>query len=80
MGVFIRASISEKRKHRFRIGHAAHRELAHSCTPEQAKKMASVSDGAIVGSAIVKIVAKYGKECIPEVEKYVKEMKAAVEI
>ena len=49
-------------------------------TPEQAKKMASVSDGAIVGSAIVKIVAKYGKECIPEVEKYVKEMKTAVEI
>ena len=49
-------------------------------TPEQAKKMASVSDGAIVGSAIVKIVAKYGKECIPEVERYVKEMKAAVEI
>jgi len=49
-------------------------------TPEQAKKMASVSDGAIVGSAIVKIVAKYGKECIPEVEKYMKEMKAAVEI
>ena len=49
-------------------------------TPEQAKKMASVSDGAIVGSAIVKIVAKYGKKCIPEVEKYVKEMKAAVEI
>ena len=48
-------------------------------TPEQAKKMASVSDGAIVGSAIVKIVAKYGKECIPEVEKYVKERKAAVE-
>ena len=33
------------------------------------KKLASVSDGAIVGSAIVKIVAKYGKECIPEVEK-----------
>ena len=49
-------------------------------TPEQAKKMASVSDGAIVGSAIVKLVAKYGKKCIPEVEKYVKEMKAAVEI
>ena len=48
-------------------------------TPEQAKKMASISDGAIVGSAIVKIVAKYGKECVPEVEKYVKEMKAAVD-
>lgn len=47
-------------------------------TPEQAKKMASVSDGAIVGSAIVKIVAKYGRECIPEVIKYVKTMKEAV--
>lgn len=30
-------------------------------TPEQAKKMASQSDGAIVGSAIVKIIEKYGK-------------------
>ena len=30
--------------------------------PEQAKAMASISDGAIVGSAIVKIVEKYGKE------------------
>lgn len=47
-------------------------------TPQQAKKMASVSDGAIVGSAIVKIVAKYGKNCIPEVVKYVRSMKAAV--
>ncbi len=41
--------------------------------------MARVSDGAIVGSAIVKIVAKYGKECVPEVAEYVKKMKAAVE-
>ena len=31
-------------------------------TPEQAKKMAAVSDGAIVGSAIIKIMEKYGKE------------------
>lgn len=31
-------------------------------TPEQAKKMASQSDGAIVGSAIIKIVEKYGKD------------------
>ena len=29
-------------------------------TPEQAVKMASASDGAIVGSAIVKIIEKYG--------------------
>lgn len=31
-------------------------------TPEQAKKMASQSDGAIVGSAIIKIIEKYGKD------------------
>ena len=47
-------------------------------TPEQAGKMAAVSDGAIVGSAIVKLLAKYGKDAPPEVGKYVKEMKAGV--
>lgn len=31
-------------------------------TPEQAKKMASQSDGAIVGSTIIKIIEKYGKD------------------
>ena len=48
-------------------------------TPEQAYAMAKVSDVAIVGSAIVKIVAKYGKDCVPYVAEYVKEMKAAVD-
>ncbi len=47
-------------------------------TPEQAKAMAAVSDGAIVGSAIVKIIAKYGEKAAPEVYKYVKSMKEAV--
>lgn len=47
-------------------------------TPEQAKKMAVVSDGAIVGSAIVKIVAQYGTESVPYVAEYVRSMKAAV--
>lgn len=47
-------------------------------TPEQAKKMAAVSDGAIVGSAIVKIIAKYGAEAAPELYRYVKDMKEAV--
>lgn len=47
-------------------------------TPEQAKKMAAVSDGVIVGSAIVKLVAKYGKDCIEPVCEYVKEMKSAI--
>lgn len=47
-------------------------------TPEQAKKMAAFSDGAIVGSAIVKLCAKYKEECVPYVAAYVKEMKEAV--
>ena len=47
-------------------------------TPDQAKAMAAVSDGAIVGSAIVKIIAKYGDQAAPELYKYVKSMKEAV--
>lgn len=47
-------------------------------TPEQAKAMAEVSDGAIVGSAIVKIIAQYGEKAAPEVYRYVKSMKDAV--
>nr|WP_294526854.1 tryptophan synthase subunit alpha [uncultured Blautia sp.] len=47
-------------------------------TPEQAKKMAEQSDGAIVGSAIVKLCAKYGKDCVPYVKEYVKSMKDAI--
>ena len=47
-------------------------------TPEQARKMASVSDGAIVGSAIIKILARYGKDAAPYVGEYVRSMKDAV--
>ena len=47
-------------------------------TPEQAKKMAALSDGAIVGSAIVRIIAEYGKEAAPRLYEYVKSMKEAV--
>ena len=43
-------------------------------TPKQTKKMASQSDGAIVGSAIIKIIEKYGKDAPHYVEAYVKEM------
>ncbi len=47
-------------------------------TPEQAKSMAQYADGVIVGSAIVKIVAQYGRECIKPVCDYVKSMKEAI--
>ena len=39
-------------------------------TPEQAKKMAAISDGAIVGSAIEKILAQHGKESAESVGEY----------
>ena len=47
-------------------------------TPAQAKKMAGLSDGAIVGSAIVKLLEKYGKEAPPHIGEYVRAMKEAV--
>ena len=43
-------------------------------TPEQAAKMCGNADGAIVGSAIVKIIAKYGKDSVKPVGEYVKSM------
>ncbi len=47
-------------------------------TPEQAKKMAGYADGVIVGSAIIKILEKYGREAPPHVEEYVRSMKDAI--
>ncbi len=47
-------------------------------TPEQAKKMADISDGAIVGSAIVKLIEKHGKNAPKYVGEYVRSMKAAM--
>lgn len=47
-------------------------------TPEQAKRMAEVSDGAIVGSAIVRLLEQYGKDAPQQIGAYVKQMKAAL--
>ena len=47
-------------------------------TPAQAQKMAAISDGAIVGSAIIKILAAHGTEAPPFVGEYVREMKNAI--
>ena len=47
-------------------------------TLEQAQKMGAQADGVIVGSAIVKLCAKYGDKCVPYVRDYVAEMKKAV--
>jgi tryptophan synthase alpha chain len=47
-------------------------------TPEQAKKMADLSDGAIVGSAIVKLVAQHGRDAVPYVADFAKSLKDAL--
>ena len=47
-------------------------------TPEQAAKMSQSADGVIVGSAIVKIVAQYGKDAPAHVGEYVKSMVDAI--
>lgn len=47
-------------------------------TPEQAHKMAAIADGAIVGSAIIKLLEQYGKDAPEKIGTYVKSMKDAL--
>lgn len=47
-------------------------------TPEQARQMAALSDGAIVGSAIIQLLAQYGTDAPRHIEAYVRTMKDAV--
>lgn len=47
-------------------------------TPQQACDMAAVSDGAIVGSAIVKLIAAHGGQAKEPLKQYVASMKDAV--
>ena len=47
-------------------------------TPEQAKKMADLSDGAIVGSAIVRLIGQHGKDAPAHVGAYIKTMTDAL--
>lgn len=46
-------------------------------TPEQAESMCRQADGAIVGSAIVKLIAQYGRDSVQPVADYVRSMKNA---
>ncbi len=47
-------------------------------TPEQAKQMAAISDGAIIGSAVVSLVEQYGENAAPKIYEYVKSLADAV--
>ena len=43
-------------------------------TPEQAKNMSQLADGVIVGSAIVRLIEKFGENAADEIYKYVKSL------
>ena len=47
-------------------------------TPEQCRDMGNLADGAIVGSAIVKLIAKYGRDSAGPVGEYVASMTQAL--
>ncbi|MCL2530704.1 MAG: tryptophan synthase subunit alpha [Oscillospiraceae bacterium] len=47
-------------------------------TPEQAALYAQVTDGVIVGSAIVQLIEQHGEHAAPHVEKYIASMKSAM--
>lgn len=49
-------------------------------TPEQAAHMAQLSDGIIVGSAIVKLIGEYGRESLKPVTVYIRRLKKAIKL
>lgn len=48
-------------------------------TPEQAQAMGKLADGAIVGSAIVKLIAQHGNQAAPILQDYVSQMRKALD-
>lgn len=79
----VRGEITTDVGHMVRLAKAANPNLPCAIgfgisTPEQAAAMAAVSDGAIVGSAIVKQMAQYGREAVPHIREYVARMKGAL--
>ena len=49
-------------------------------TPEQASRMAAISDGAIVGSAIVKLTAEHGRDSVGPITEYIRNMKQGIDM
>ncbi|MCL2545812.1 MAG: tryptophan synthase subunit alpha [Oscillospiraceae bacterium] len=47
-------------------------------TSEQARKMAAIVDGVMIGSGIVQLVAEHGKDAITPVTDYIREMEDAL--
>lgn len=49
-------------------------------SPKQAKEMSNIADGVIVGSAIVELLGKYGKDAPKYIGEFVKEMKDSIKM
>ena len=47
-------------------------------TPYQAKEMAQIADGVVIGTGIIRVTAQYGKDCIRPVTDYVRTIKTAL--
>ncbi len=80
----VRGEITTDVGHMVRLAKAANPNLPCAIgfgisTPEQGAAMAKAADGVIVGSAIVRLMAQYGQEAVPQVRDYVAEMKAAAD-
>ncbi len=79
----VRGEITTDVSHMVRLAKAENPDLPCAVgfgvsTPEQGARMAACADGVIVGSAIVKLAAQYGREAVPYIRDYVAAMKAAV--
>ena len=79
----VRGEITTDVEHMVRLAKMANPSLPCAVgfgisTPEQAAAMAAVSDGVIVGSAIVMLVQQYGREAVPHIRDYVAMMKQAL--
>jgi tryptophan synthase alpha chain len=48
--------------------------------PDQVREVLERAEGAVVGSAIVNLVARHGRDCLPEVGRFVRELKAATKV
>ncbi|MCL2706759.1 MAG: tryptophan synthase subunit alpha [Dehalococcoidia bacterium] len=47
-------------------------------TSAQARNVAGFADGVIVGSAIIRLISKYGQDCVAPVSQFAKEIKQAI--
>ena len=47
-------------------------------TPEQAREVSRFADGVIVGSAIVRIAAECGRDCVAPISRFARELKQAI--